>query len=421
MADNTLYEILGVTRGASDSEIKKSYHKLAKEYHPDKNADHGDKFKEISFAYEVLSTPEKRETYDRYGLQGLKEGGGGGGGFPGDMFGDIFGGLFGGMGGGFGGMGGPFGGMGGMGGRRRGPRRGEDTFHQLRVTLEDLYNGKTSKLQLKKTVICKKCHGQGGKAGAMQTCQSCRGRGVKVTMRQIGPGMMQQLQSVCPSCHGEGETINDKDRCKECKGKKVSDETKILEVHVDKGMKDGQKIPFRGEGDQMPNVEAGDVIIVLEAKEHDTFERKGNDLTCSYTIGLTEALCGFNFTVKQLDGRDLVIKSPPGKVIKPGDVKVVYGEGMPMYRNPYEKGNLFIKFDVKFPENSFAVEGNLKKLEKLLPPRPKIEIPVGEDVEEVNLTDIDPTRGGASNSNAYDEDSDDDNDGQGPRVQCAHQ
>ncbi|GFN92322.1 Dnaj subfamily a member, partial [Plakobranchus ocellatus] len=239
MADNRLYDVLGVNRNVNDADLKKAYRKLAKEFHPDKNPGAGEKFKEISFAYEVLSNPEKREIYDRQGLDGLKEGGAGGGGFGnGSMFEDLFGGFFG------------FPGMGGMGGGSRGRRRGEDTLHPLRVSLEDLYNGKTSKLQLSKTVVCKKCNGMGGKSGASQRCKKCNGRGVQVQLRQLGPGMVQQLQSICSDCHGEGEVIREKDRCQECKGKKVCNETKILEVHVDKGMRDGQKIPFRGEGDQ---------------------------------------------------------------------------------------------------------------------------------------------------------------------------
>jgi DnaJ family protein A protein 2 len=411
MADVDLYSLLGVSKNASDTELKKAYRKLAKEYHPDKNPEAGDKFKEISFAYEVLSNPEKREIYDRHGLQGLKEGGGPGAGFPGDIFGDLFGGFFGGMGG--------FG-FGGPRGRRR--TRGEDTYHPLRVSLEDLYNGKTSKLQLSKTVLCKKCKGMGGKAGANVRCPVCNGRGIKVTLRQLGPGMVQQMQTVCPECRGEGETISEKDKCKECTGKKVTQESKILEVHVDKGMHNGQKIPFRGEGDQSPGMEPGDVIIVLQEKEHETFQRHGDDLICTYNLGLTEALCGFEFTVKHLDGRDLVIKSPPGQVIKPGDVRCVMMEGMPIYRNPFEKGNLFVKFEITFPENNFANEKELKLLERLLPPREKVAIPTGENVEEVNLHEVDErNRPGASGRReAYDEDDEEDGMG-GSRVQCSHQ
>jgi len=417
MAEPDLYKILGVNKNASAGEIKKAYYKLAKEFHPDKNPEAGDKFKEISFAYEVLSNPEKKDTYDRYGIQGLKEGAG-----PGDIpdiFGGLFGDIFGGGMGGMGGMGGPFG-FGGGGPRSRRRQRGEDAFHQLRVSLEDLYNGKTAKLQLSKQVICAKCNGQGGKAGSVTRCTTCSGRGVKLTLRQLGPGMVQQMQSVCPTCRGEGEMISEKDRCKTCSGRKIVNESKVLEVHVDKGMKDGQKIPFRGEGDQAPNTETGDVIIVLQQKEHDTFTRKESDLYCTYNVGITEALCGFEFVLKHLDGRDLVIKNPPGQVIAPGAKKVVLNEGMPIYRSPFEKGNLIISFDITFPKNKFMEEDQLKVLETLLPPRQSITIPEGEHVEEVNLSDYEATSRSGRSREAYEDDDDEDDPGV-RRVQCAHQ
>nr|AAX46634.1 DnaJ subfamily A member 2 [Bos taurus] len=197
VADTKLYDILGVPPGASENELKKAYRKLAKEYHPDKNPNAGDKFKEISFAYEVLSNPEKRELYDRYGEQGLREGSGGGGGMD-DIFSHIFG-------------GGLFSFMGNQSRSRNGRRRGEDMMHPLKVSLEDLYNGKTTKLQLSKNVLCSACSGQGGKSGAVQKCSACRGRGVRIMIRQLAPGMVQQMQSVCSDCNGEGEVINEKD------------------------------------------------------------------------------------------------------------------------------------------------------------------------------------------------------------------
>ena len=190
-----------------------------------KNPDAGDKFKEISHAYDVLSDPQKREIYDRYGEEGLEGNGGGGPGMsPSDLFSQLFGG---------GGMGGSdfFGGRGG--GRSSGPKRGRDMTHVLKVSLEDLYKGKTSKLALSKQVLCAKCEGRGGKAGAVQTCRGCQGRGVKVVVRQMGP-MIQQFQQSCSDCNGEGETINQKDKCKDCNGKKVAQERKILEVFIGK-------------------------------------------------------------------------------------------------------------------------------------------------------------------------------------------
>lgn len=303
--------------------------------------------------------------------------------------------------------------------RRR--QRGEDTVHPLKVTLEDLYNGKTAKLQLSKNVICNVCEGKGSKTGSAQTCKTCKGCGLKVSYRQIGPGMTQQIQSRCPDCHGEGEIINEKDRCTTCKGKKVCNQTKILEVHVDKGAKENQKIYFRGEGDQQPDVEAGDVIIILQQKPHEKFQRSGDDLYVNHTVTLTEALCGFNFVLHHLDGRDLLITHPQGQVIKPGDVKTVVGEGMPQYKNPFEKGNLYVNFEIKFPENHFTTEENLKVLESVLPPRPQFVMPTGENVEEADLMDYDPseksTRGGRSEAYV----SDDEDHVHGPGVQCAHQ
>lgn len=296
---------------------------MAKEFHPDKNPEAGDKFKEISYAYEILSDPKKRSTYDKFGIKGMQEGAHDG--FGGD---DLLSHLFG---------GGLFGGFGGGGGMRR-RQRGEDTLHPLKVTLEDMYVGKTSKLQLSKNVICSTCAGKGSKSGHTEKCYTCNGCGLKVSYRQIAPGMAQQTQTRCPDCLGEGQIIKEKDRCGTCKGKKVCIETKILEVHVDKGMKENQKIYFRGEADQQPDVEPGDVVIILQQKPHERFQRRGDDLHMKHTISLTEALCGFTLVLKHLDGRDIVIRQPVGEVIRPGDVKAVMDEGMPIYKNPFEKG-----------------------------------------------------------------------------------
>lgn len=337
-------------------------------------------------------------------MKGLQEGGQGGG-FPADdLFGHFFVDLL---------------GMGG-GSRGRGPSRGEDTMHPLKVSLEDMYVGKTTKLQLSKNVICGSCKGVGGKPGAVASCKDCHGQGIKVSYQQIAPNMTRQFQTRCPTCHGQGETINEKDRCPKCKGKKVLNETKILEVHVEKGMRENQKIYFRGEGDQQPDTQPGDVIIVLQEKPHDVFERNGDDLIMKREITLTEALCGFEFVVKHLDGRDLLIRHSPGQVIKPGDHKGIQGEGMPQYKNPFEKGNLYIKFDVVFPENHFASEEQLKQIESVLPPRPAFVMPIGDEVEEVNLMEYTASDRGRGREEAYASD-DDEHMHAGPGVQCAHQ
>uniref|UniRef100_A0A8C9ZTX3 DnaJ homolog subfamily A member 2 n=1 Tax=Sander lucioperca TaxID=283035 RepID=A0A8C9ZTX3_SANLU len=401
VVDTKLYDILGVSPSATENELKKSYRKLAKEYHPDKNPNAGDKFKEISFAYEVLTNPEKKELYDRYGEQGLREGGGGGPGMD-DIFSHIFG-------------GGLFGFMGGQGSRSRngGRRRGED----MPVAVLTFCTFLTTNPSLG-AYVCR----QGGKTGAVQKCTTCRGRGMRIMIRQLAPGMVQQMQSVCTDCNGEGEVISEKDRCKKCEGKKVVKEVKILEVHVDKGMKHGQKITFGGEADQAPGVEPGDIVLVLQEKENETFRREGNDLFMNHKLGLVEALCGFQFMLKHLDGRQIVVKYPAGKVIEPGSVRVVRGEGMPQYRNPFEKGDLFIKFDVQFPDNNWISPEKLVELEDMLPSRSEPPIITG-DTEEVDLQDYDVSQSSTSGSRreAYNDSSDEEGGHHGPGVQCAHQ
>lgn len=431
VVDTKLYDLLCVAPNASTNEIKKQYKKLARQFHPDKvGQEAGEKFKEISFAHEILTDPEKREVYDRYGEKGLSEGGMASG--MEDLLGHIFGGGGGGasMFGGFGGFD-PFGmggmGMGGMRGGRRGQRRrrGEDTVHPLRVTLEDLHNGKVSKLKLRKKVICATCKGAGGKGNAVQQCYSCHGNGIKISIQPLGPGMVQQVQRVCPDCSGEGEVIDAKNRCKKCLGKKVCEETKILEVQVDKGMKDGQKVTFRGEGDQQPGVETGDVIIVLQQQPHNRFTRQGDDLHMKLSIGLTEAICGFKIPIQHLDNRELLVTNNPGKVIEPGTKRAILNEGMPMFRNPMAKGHLYIQFDVIFPENNSIATETLTALEALLPPRETQMEHDPEEVEEVDLRNLADTPGFGGGGQAYhDDDDDDDGPGHahgGPGVQCASQ
>ncbi|KAF9578035.1 hypothetical protein BGW38_006395 [Lunasporangiospora selenospora] len=421
--DTKFYDILGVSPEASESEIKKAYRKLAMQYHPDKNPDAGDKFKEISHAYETLSDPEAREMYDRYGEDGPGAGGfgfGGGGMTQEEMFEQMFGGA-----GFFGG--GPMGGMGGMGGGPRGgrnqPRRGEDIAHNLNVTLEDLYNGKTTKMSLEKNVICGPCHGKGGKAGAVKKCGTCDGRGVKLVVRQVGPGMMQQMQVTCPSCDGQGETMREKDRCKKCKGAKVVNEKKVMEIFIEKGMRNGEKIPMKGEADQQPGIEPGDVVLVLQQKPHALLERRGVDLSCKITIPLIEALCGFSkILLTHLDGRGIHVEMPAGKVITPGQVKKIVGEGMPHYKRPIDKGDLYITFDVEFPKDDWTTIAAMKSLEALLPERGPAPIEP-ELVDHCSLLDGDLEDYGTQShsGNAYDsDDSDDEGHGQGgPGVQCA--
>ena len=226
------------------------------------------------------------------------------------VFQDLFSQLFG--GGGF---------FGGGPGRSQGIRKTKDLVHRVQVSLEDLYKGKTTKLALTRNALCSKCNGKGGKEGAVRSCNSCSGRGIKVTLRQMGP-MIQQIQSSCEECNGSGEVINPKDRCSTCKGKKVLPEKKILEVHIDKGMKGGQTITFAGESDQSPNASSGDVVIVIEEKPHDKFKRQENNLVTELEIDLLTALGGGEIAIKHLDDRALLIRFLPGEVVKNGTLSL---------------------------------------------------------------------------------------------------
>merc|ERR1712241_578395 len=350
-------------------------------------------------AYEVLSNSEKRRLYDVHGEQGIKEGGGGGGGgfhSPMDLF-DMF-----------------FGGGGGSRGPR-GPRRTKNLMHQLSVSLEDLYKGTTRKLALQKNVICTDCEGLGGREGAVQRCPNCRGTGMQVRVQQLGPGMMQQIQSICHECQRQGERIDPKHRCKTCNGRKVTRERKILEVSVEKGMEDGQKITFTSEGDQEPGLEPGDITIVLDEKEHAHFKRNGIDLIMKMQITLSESLTGLKKTITTLDNRTLVIQTISGEVIKNGDIKCIFGEGMPTYRNPFEKGKLIMQFSVQFPER--LDPASAVRLEKILPQKEEPIIP--DEYDEVDINDFDPEEERARCHAQFEED--EDHPGHGPGVSCATQ
>ena len=336
----------------------------------------------------MLSDPETRAKYDKYGLEGLEEGGGGGGSHE-----DLFSMFFGGRG----------------GGRPQGPRRGEDVNHPLKVSLEDLYNGKTVKLAITRQVI----------VGSAKVCSGCDGQGVVVELRQIALGMVQQVQRRCGECGGEGY---------QCKRKK---EREVLEVLVEKGMKHQQKIVFRGKADEKPNVEPGNINFIVQEKEHAVFKRKGADLLVSKTLSLNEALCGFEWKIEHLDGRDLIVRSKPGEVIMAETkdrrpfVKIIANEGMPSHGNPFVKGNLYVLFQVEFPSDGDLDEKAVAVLKKLLPkPSKNTTADVDMDAETTEVVHLDVAdvknfgKGGVSNhGSTYD--SDDEEGGGGPQpVQC---
>lgn len=404
--ETKFYDLLGVSPLAQDTELKKAYRKAALKYHPDKNPspEAAEKFKEISHAYEVLSDDQKRDVYDSYGEEGLTGGGPGGMGGMGaeDIFSQFFG-----------------GGFGGMGGASRGPQKGKDIKHSISCTLEELYKGRTAKLALNKTVLCKTCEGRGGKEGKIKQCSSCHGQGMKFVTRQMGP-MLQRFQTVCDVCQGTGDICDAKDRCTTCKGKKTQSERKILQVHIDPGMKDGQRVVFSGEGDQEPGITPGDVVFVVDERPHDKFTRKGNDLYYEAEVDLLTALAGGEIAFPHVSGDYIKATILPGEVIAPGSLKVIENQGMPVYRQG-GRGNLFVKFSVKFPAQHFATEEQLQLLEKALPARKKVDIPKKAEVDECELVEVDARKHqNGGRTDAYDSDEEEHGQG-GPGVQCASQ
>jgi len=287
----------------------------------------------------------KRETYDRYGKEGLSESGF----HSGDPF-DIFSQFF------------NMGGMGGMGGRGGGgPRRTQDKKIALNVTLSDLYKGKKEKVEIPRNVICPKCKGTGSKReGAVTRCQACDGNGVRVEVSVMG-NMRVQRQVGCNACGTKGEVIPPGDQCDKCKAQKVIRENKTIEIDIEKGMKYGEALSFYGESDEAPEAMAGDLIFVLKPKEEEDpelahYQRKGDDLYLEKTISFVDALTGTNFTIKNLRRKEVNITYPDP--INPGDVLCLPRHGMPVHGKVKTKGDLFIQFNVTFPAKLTEAQKN---------------------------------------------------------------
>jgi DnaJ family protein A protein 2 len=423
--DTYLYDVLGVSPDATSAQLKQAYHTAVRTTHPDKvpeaeREEASVRFKEVQSAYDVLREPDMRAEYDELGMMEGRAGHGGhGGGMDMD---DLFAQMFGAAG-----MG-----MGGPPGRhpyRRQPKK-EDVEHTYPVSLEDLYKGKSTKMKGTRNKICPHCHGSGCRSNHKPSkCPSCDGKGSKTASMMVGPGMYSQQQVECPSCSGSGETIRDKDQCRKCKGTKVVDELKIMEVFIDRGMRNGERIVLKGQADEVPGAEAGDVIITLEEKEHAVFERLGHDLKAPLRISLAEALTGFSRVVLvHLDGRRLKYTSRPGKVLRPGQVLVVKGEGMPLGKRRDGFGDLYLTLDIAFPKDNFMADaGKLAQLAALLPQQAE---PIPglseknmslEDVEEDEVDAVEGSLDDFGGEEAQQQWQDEDDEASEPGVQCAQQ
>ena len=293
MAQRDYYEILGVSKSASQEDIKKAYRKLAMKYHPDRNPDDASaktKFQECQEAYNILSDEQKRAAYNQFGHAGVKQGPGpgpGAGGFGGfeDMFGDIFGDIF---------------GQGAGRGQRAQPRahRGADLKYDITLTLEEAVHGVTKKITIPSWVSCKSCQGSGAKKGSKPvTCQSCNGMG-QVRMQQ---GFFSVTQT-CPTCRGQGQTISDP--CPACHGHGRVQESKTLSVNIPAGIDNGDRIRLSGEGEAgMMGGPAGDLYVEAHITPHPIFERDGNNLYCEIPVSFSTVVLGGELEVPTIDGK----------------------------------------------------------------------------------------------------------------------
>lgn len=323
------YGLLGVEKSASEDEIKKAYKKLAMKHHPDRGGD-AQVFKDISKAYNILSSPEKRAIYDQHGedaLNNMEQGGGQAQADPFDLFSQIFGFNAGGK-------------------RARGKPRTPDSTYELQVGLEELYKGTTREIVFNRDAICGSCDGKGGLD--TKQCATCNGTGMQVTVQQVGP-FMQQVQSPCRRCSGKGYIIPPGQDCKKCNSKGTVKQRNTFNIEVEAGSSDLSEFRFRGQADEAPGHDAGDVVIIVRQKPHKVFHRSRDNLVMTKTLTLSEALCGFQFSTAFLDDSELTVTSEAGKVCRPGDIVVVEGKGMPK-AGGQKSGDLFVSLEVDFPK-----------------------------------------------------------------------
>ncbi len=345
MEKRDYYEVLGVSKSADATEIKKAYRKLALKYHPDKNPgdkEAEEKFKEAAEAYDVLSNEEKRHRYDQFGHAGV--GGAGQGGFGGGMsmddifsqFGDIFG-SFGGFSG--------FGGFGGGRGSRR-VNRGTNLRVKVKMSLQEIATGIEKKIKVKKYVACQHCNGTGAKDGkSYSTCSTCKGSGQVTRVQNTILGAMQTT-STCPTCEGEGKIINEK--CTFCNGEGVLMSEEVISINIPAGVAEGMQLSLSGKGNAARRGGVnGDLIVLIEEEEHPELVRDGNDLLYNVFIGYPEAVLGETVEIPTIEGK-VKVKIEAGT--QPGRILRLRGKGLPDV-NGYGKGDLLAKVNVWIPKN----------------------------------------------------------------------
>ena len=340
------YEVLGVSKTATDEEIKRAFRKLAKQYHPDINKEPGaeEKFKEINEAYEVLSDETKRRNYDQFGHEGVNgQGFGGAGGFGGQGFGgfdDIFGDIFGDLGDLFG-----FGG--GRSSRQtNGPRKGTDLKCSVNLTFEEAYSGTSKQINITRNEECPTCSGTGAKPGTHpETCSVCGGKGTVTQVQTTLLGQMR-VQTTCSNCHGTGKVI--KEVCNTCYGKGTVRKQAKINVKIPAGIDDGQTIVLKGEGEPGKNGGAkGNVYITINLKKHSIFTRNGDDVYCEVPITFTQATLGAELEIPLVDGTKMKYKIP--EATQTGTKFTIKDKGF-VRINSGNRGNLVFTVQVQVPK-----------------------------------------------------------------------
>jgi molecular chaperone DnaJ len=351
MSKQDYYELLGVAKGVSEEDLKKAYRKKAVQYHPDKNPGNKEAeemFKKVSHAYEVLKDPEKRAAYDRFGHAAFEgpgagagagaRGPGGAGGFhdPFDIFREVFG----------GGGGGVFDEMFGGGGGRDGGRDGADLRYDLEITLEEAARGVEKEINFRKNMVCERCEGSGAEPGSKRaTCPTCRGAG---QIRRSG-GIITFTQT-CPTCGGAGTKIDK--ACAQCRGEGRVPKTAKINVRIPAGVDTGSRLRSVGNGEAgVAGGEPGDLYIVLSVRDHELFERQGDDLFCEIPIKFTLASLGGSIEVPTLFGK-ATLKLPPGT--QSGTTFRLRGKGMPSLRNRGDQGDQLVRVHVEVPQSLTA-------------------------------------------------------------------
>lgn len=368
MAKRDFYEILGVPKGADEAAIKKAYRKTAMKYHPDRNPDNKeaeDKFKEAAEAYEILSDAQKRARYDRYGHAGVG-GNAGGGGFHGgqggmtmedifSQFGDVFG----------GGGGSPFGsffGGGGGGQRRPAGERGSNLRIKVKMTLEEIANGVTKKIKVKKQITCKTCSGSGAKnSSSVATCTTCNGAG---HVRRVSSTFLGQMQTTvsCPTCSGSGQMVTDK--CKSCAGdgREYGEET--ISIEIPAGVGDGMQLSMRGKGNAgKKGGSNGDLLINIEEVEDDFLKRDGSNLIYELYVNFADAALGTSVEVPTIEAK-VRIKIPAGT--QAGKIFRLKGKGLPSVQS-YGRGDQLIHVNIWTPKKLNNDERKLLEKMKNMP------------------------------------------------------